>query len=88
MFVISKYVANSVCCVKCVCLYFVCVCGGGELDACVYKKSTLTATVDPFLPQPPVNITRMLLNANIADTATAPYSGNVLTSSRCPNIGS
>lgn len=54
----------------------------------VQGNRTLTATVDPFLPQPPVNITRILLSASIADTAHAPYSGNVLTSSWCPKIGS
>lgn len=40
----------------------------------------LTATVDPFFPTPPVNITEAFANAKTPDINTAIYRGKVLTS--------
>lgn len=44
------------------------------------RNFILTATVDPFLPTPPVNIIDAFSNAKNADITTAKYRGNVFTS--------
>lgn len=58
-----------------------------KIENDIYHLS-LTATVDPFLPQPPVKITDAFSNAKMAHTATAPYNGIVFTSIRWPNTDS
>lgn len=44
------------------------------------SSSLLTATVDPFLPTPPANITEKLLNATITWAMAVATAGNIFSS--------